>query len=126
MDKCHICGNKNLLVLKFPRNFKFIFSNSKPSQEHKVIGYCNSCNLSVTVISEKFKKEMNFDDATISEIDGIRVSYENSWGLLRASNTSPKLVLRFEGKNMNEMEFIKSKFEENLKRIFPEINLNYH
>ena len=75
---------------------------------------------------EKFKKEMNFDDATISEIDGIRVSYENSWGLLRASNTSPKLVLRFEGKNMNEMEFIKSKFEENLKRIFPEINLNYH
>ena len=75
---------------------------------------------------EKFKKEMNFDDATISEIDGIRVSYENSWGLLRASNTSPKLVLRFEGKNINEMEFIKSKFEENLKRIFPEINLNYH
>tara|TARA_B100000941_G_scaffold169571_1_gene120825 strand:+ start:222 stop:1586 length:1365 start_codon:yes stop_codon:yes gene_type:complete len=75
---------------------------------------------------EKFKKEMDFDNAKISEIDGVRVSYKNSWGLLRASNTSPKLVLRFEGKNMNEMEFIKSKFEENLKRIFPEINLNYH
>ena len=59
MDKCHICGNKNLLALKFPRNFKFIFSNSKPAKDNKIISFCNSCNLSVTIISEKFKKEIN-------------------------------------------------------------------
>jgi phosphomannomutase/phosphoglucomutase len=39
-------------------------------------------------------------------IDGLRINFENGWGLLRASNTTPKLVLRFEG-NSAESDCIK-------------------
>ena len=62
---------------------------------------------------------------SINLLDGVRVSYENSWGLLRASNTSPKLVLRFEGNSQDDLEDIKEKFETNLKIIFPDLELIY-
>ena len=41
------------------------------------------------------------------DIDGIRLEKENSWGLVRASNTSPNLVLRFEGKTESDLLEIK-------------------
>ena len=44
---------------------------------------------------EEFIKKTDFSNAKIIDIDGIRVEYEKGWGLLRASNTSPVLVLRF-------------------------------
>ena len=75
-----------------------IFSSDGKPVDDIIKGMMSSCatpelNLNIKEnqkfsFIEKFKKEMNFDDATISEIDGIRVSYENSWGLLRASNLS--------------------------------------
>ena len=70
-------------------------------------------------------KKMNFPNADVNLLDGVRVSYENSWGLLRASNTSPKLVLRFEGNSQDDLEDIKEKFETNLKIIFPDLELIY-
>ncbi len=42
---------------------------------------------------EQFIKKTDFTNAKIIDIDGIRVEYEKGWGLLRASNTSPMLVL---------------------------------
>jgi len=38
----------------------------------------------------------HFENATVSTIDGMRVEFEDGWGLVRASNTTPVLVLRFE------------------------------
>ena len=46
---------------------------------------------------EKFIKEMNFKNTEIDLTDGVRVNKASGWGLLRASNVSPKFVLRFEG-----------------------------
>ena len=77
-------------------------------------------------IVEKFKLEMEFTNADINTIDGIRISIGNSWALMRASNTSPKLVLRFEGDTEDNLNQIKSLFEDNFLRIFPDIKLNYH
>ncbi len=74
---------------------------------------------------ETFISEMNFADAEINLIDGIRVTKSNSWGLLRASNTSPKFVLRFEGNTPQDMESIKNEFEKNLNQIFPDLSLEY-
>ena len=72
-----------------------------------------------------FISKMNFADAEINLIDGIRVTKSNSWGLLRASNTSPKFVLRFEGNTPQDMESIKNEFEKNLNQIFPDLSLEY-
>ncbi len=43
----------------------------------------------------------------IIDIDGIRVVFENGWGLIRASNTTPVLVTRFEGENRECAELYK-------------------
>ena len=72
-------------------------------------------------IVEKFIENSHFDDALIIDIDGIRVEFERGWGLLRASNTSPVLVLRFEAETENDLENIKNLFNQNLKSIDPEL-----
>ena len=70
---------------------------------------------------EEFIKKTDFSNAKIIDIDGIRVEYEKGWGLLRASNTSPVLVLRFEAETEDDLNNIKTIFYENLKRIEPDI-----
>ena len=57
-------------------------------------------------------------------IDGLRINFENGWGLLRASNTTPKLVLRFEGNSANDLNQIKNDFLNELSRICPDIDIN--
>ena len=74
-------------------------------------------------IVEKFIENSHFDDALIIDIDGIRVEFERGWGLLRASNTSPVLVLRFEAETENDLEDIKNLFNQNIKSIDPELNI---
>jgi len=44
----------------------------------------------------EFKKNISLDNYTHSYLDGIKISNSESWGLVRASNTSPKITLRFE------------------------------
>jgi len=74
------------------------------------------------VVSE-FIDKANINGEKIS-IDGIRINMENGWGLLRASNTSPNLVLRFEGDTEEDLIQIKNMFLNEFSRIFPDIDLN--
>lgn len=66
-----------------------------------------------------------FTDAEVTLIDGIRVDYADGWGLVRASNTTPCLVLRFEGKNKAAMAKVQEKFREVLTGIQADINLPF-
>ena len=75
---------------------------------------------------EKFKEQMKFPDAEFNTIDGVRVSIGSSWGLMRASNTSPKLVFRFEAESKKDLEKIRSLFALNLKNIFPDLKLDFN
>jgi phosphomannomutase/phosphoglucomutase len=62
-------------------------------------------------VKENFIKR----DYDIITVDGARVEFEDGWGLVRASNTEPKLVLRFEGKDKKTLEEIKNKIMEVVK-----------
>ncbi len=55
-------------------------------------------------------RERNFE---FNDIDGVRVEFENGWGLLRASNTQPVLVMRFEAENAQQLEL----YEKNMRDI---------
>ena len=68
-------------------------------------------------IVERFIHESSFENARIIDIDGIRVEFEKGWGLLRASNTSPVLVLRFEAESESHLDEIKHIFYKNLNGI---------
>jgi len=54
----------------------------------------------------------------------LRINFDNGWGLIRASNTSPKLVMRFEGNSLKDMNEIKDLFLLELTRICPDIVIN--
>ena len=73
-------------------------------------------------IVKTFIENSNFSDAKIVRIDGIRVEFEKGWGLLRPSNTSPCLVLRFEAETKDDLNKIKEIFYLGLKSIKPNIN----
>jgi phosphomannomutase/phosphoglucomutase len=50
----------------------------------------------------------------MSTIDGVRVDYDDGWGLVRASNTTPCLVLRFEADDEAGLERIQTEFRNAL------------
>ena len=63
-------------------------------------------------VMEALSKNVDFPGAEINTLDGVRVDYENCWGLVRASNTTPCLVLRFEGSDKEALNSIKSQFKD--------------
>lgn len=60
----------------------------------------------------------------VIDIDGLRAIYEDGWGLVRASNTQPALVLRFEALSQARLEEIRSEIETELDRIIQKIKKN--
>jgi phosphomannomutase/phosphoglucomutase len=106
-------GNKSIsdIMKTYPESFSTPELNIDVTDENKF------------QIVEKFISENNLQGEEIT-IDGLRVNYKNGWGLIRASNTSPKLVLRFEGNTIEDMNNIQSEFLSELSRISPDIVIN--
>lgn len=68
-------------------------------------------------VMDKLVSGHNFVDGKISTIDGLRVDLPHGWGLVRASNTSAALTLRFEAESEEALENIKSSFQQQLQSI---------
>lgn len=87
--------------------------------------------INVTVTDEtkfdlvaRLAREGEFGEEGVkTTLDGIRVDYPDGWGLCRASNTTPVLVLRFEGKSETALERIKAQFAAALARVAPELDV---
>lgn len=76
-------------------------------------------------IIETLQRDAQWGDAQITTLDGVRVDYQNGWGLVRASNTTPVLVLRFEAETLEELERIKTVFRKQLLAVQPDLNLPF-
>ena len=72
-----------------------------------------------TGFMEELAEKMSVTDAEVIDIDGLRIEYSDGWGLARASNTSPNIILRFEGESEAALERIQSEFREAIKLIIP-------
>ena len=70
----------------------------------------------VEKIVAHFKAKQN-----IIDIDGLRALYDDGWGLVRASNTQPALVLRFEALSEKRLHEIQNEIESVLKEIIKEL-----
>jgi len=60
-----------------------------------------------------------FEGARIATIDGLRADFTDGWGLVRASNTTPVLVLRFEAENEAALARIRALFKAQLAELLP-------
>jgi phosphomannomutase/phosphoglucomutase len=58
------------------------------------------------------------------DVDGIRILFEDGWALIRASNTQPILVLRFEAKTEQRMEEIKKILRDKLS-VYPSVTVDF-
>ena len=65
-------------------------------------------------VVEKVKEELRKDHSII-DVDGVRAQFGDGWGLVRASNTQPVLVLRFEALSEKRLQQIKQLVEEKVK-----------
>ena len=96
------------VINKFPKTFSTPELNLEVTDDEKFD------------MIEEFKSKMSFPNSELNTIDGVRVTIGSAWGLVRASNTSPKLVFRFEAETEEELVKIKEIFYLNLKEIEPE------
>lgn len=74
-------------------------------------------------IIQHLQKKGEFYGGSKLVIDGVRIDYDDSWGLIRASNTAPKLTLRFEAKTTRSLVEIQQVFREQLQIVAPEVTL---
>ena len=69
---------------------------------------------------DKLQSTASFENATVSTIDGIRVDYPDGFGLVRPSNTTPILVLRFEADSNEAIQRIQADFAKAIHAVDPE------
>ncbi len=74
---------------------------------------------------EAFREKASFPDATLVTIDGVRADWPDGWGLVRASNTTPVLVLRFDADNPTALKRIQQVFREQLFLVKPGMKLPF-
>ena len=74
---------------------------------------------------ERFRANARFEGARLSTIDGLRVDWPDGWGLVRASNTTPVLVLRFDADSTAAMVRIQQAFREQLHAVQPDLVLPF-
>ena len=73
----------------------------------------------IKAVTERFKKRT--DGSKVIDIDGARVEWGDGWGLVRASNTTPILVLRFEAQSDARVKEIQALFEQELASVRKEL-----
>lgn len=76
-------------------------------------------------IVEQLSHSLPFPGAQINNIDGIRAEFSKGWGLIRASNTTPSLVLRFEAEGVQELEDIQMIFRQAIRSVAPDVEVTF-
>lgn len=74
---------------------------------------------------EKFREQAHFGDATLITIDGVRADWSDGWGLVRPSNTTPILVLRFDADNEQALQRIQDTFRAQLLAVDASLKLPF-
>ena len=74
---------------------------------------------------QSFVDSADFAGAKLTTIDGIRADFDHGWGLVRASNTTPSLVIRFEADSQSDLEQIQSSFRTAMLKVDPSIELPF-
>lgn len=77
------------------------------------------------VFMQRLLAESNFAGAKINTVDGIRADFDDGWGLVRPSNTTPYLILRFEADSADSLARIQHLFGQQLLAIDSTLKLPF-
>jgi len=68
-------------------------------------------------VVDRAKREFKEKNLNVIDTDGARITFPDGWGLVRASNTQPVLVLRFEAETVDRLGEIRDLIESTIARI---------
>lgn len=74
---------------------------------------------------KRFKESANFSDSEMNYLDGVRADFADGFGLIRASNTAPEVVFRFESDTTAGLERIQDNFREVLELIDNQVDWSF-
>ena len=74
---------------------------------------------------DRLQQNARFDNGTVHTMDGLRVDFDGGFGLVRASNTTPMLIMRFEANDEAMLKDIQEQFRAVLLKTDPEIELPF-
>lgn len=74
---------------------------------------------------QRFATQATFEGAELTKIDGLRADFPDGWGLVRMSNTTPCLTLRFEAENEAALQRIQTLFRQQLLALNNQLKLPF-
>ncbi len=74
---------------------------------------------------EALQAGAQFENGVVHTIDGVRVDFNGGFGLVRASNTTPMLIMRFEADNQPLLEQIQNQFRREMSKIDANLTLPF-
>ncbi|MSP52849.1 MAG: phosphomannomutase/phosphoglucomutase [Gammaproteobacteria bacterium] len=77
------------------------------------------------VFIDRLKQHAQFIEGEVFTMDGIRVEFKDGWGLIRCSNTTPCLVLRFEADTDTALARIQKVFKQQMLLVEPEMVIDF-
>ena len=124
-DDAIYAGSRMLEILsEKEKNSSDIFSELPQNLSTPEINISVSDENKFSIIS-KLIKILEKESGEINSLDGIRIDRDSCWGLIRASNTSPNLVLRFEGNSPQDLDDIKNVFKKAISKVDNTIKTNF-
>jgi phosphomannomutase/phosphoglucomutase len=76
-------------------------------------------------VVEALQRNGQFGNGQLTDIDGVRVDFQDGWGLVRASNTRPKLSCRFEADNEESLKKIQTLFKQQLLAVDSQLQIPF-
>lgn len=112
------------ILAKDPRSAQEIFSSLPDSVNTPELNILMNEGENFKFVKDLVSKA-KFENAKVTTIDGIRVDYEDGFGLVRASNTTPSVVIRFEANDQAGITRIQEEFRTLMLEIDPKIKLPF-
>lgn len=116
------------------RLLEIISQQSKPLDQlfSDIPNSVNTPEINIAIAEEKkfafidaLKERHGFHDSQLITVDGLRAEFKDGWGLVRASNTTPCLVLRFEAENLHALQRIQAEFKRAILQLAPELKVPF-
>lgn len=123
-DDALYAGARLLEILSQSEDITSIFNTLPKSVSTPELNISMTEGEPAKLVNEIISRKCHFKNTVqISGIDGLRVDYDDGFGLVRSSNTTPVLVLRFEGHTQDAMLRIQNEFMSLLTELMPTLSI---
>lgn len=123
-DAIYACARLLEILSNDPRSSAEIFAELPDSMSTPELSMSLPEGKGIELV-ERLIADGDMLGAKIIKIDGIRAEFEHGWGLMRASNTMPAVIFRFEADDINGLKYVQDVFRQELLKIDPELKLPF-